>query len=331
MSKGATERPRQEKPFNPDMLKLDCKAECDRLVPFIRNAVGEVLHKQGAVVGVSGGIDSSVTVALCVRALGAKRVVAVLMPERDSHPNTLEWSRLVTDSLEIKTIHRDITPVLIGLGFYQEHAEVIRSLIPEYAEGWRSKMVISDPAAGTEFSFFSIVVESPDGKSLKKRLPAEAYLRILALSNFKQRTRKMLEYHYADRFNYAVGGTSNLLETDQGFFVKLGDGSGDFKPIAHLYKSQIYQLAEYLGVPEEVRRRPPSADIHSLAQGQDEFFFVLPYEKMDACVYGQLHGIAPESIAEAIDVEPDMVARIYRIVELRRARTEYLRAQPVYP
>jgi NAD+ synthase len=331
MEKAESKKRIAETPFTLEALKIDCEAESRRLIPFIRHAVGEVLHKQGAVVGVSGGIDSSVTVALCVRALGANRVVAVLMPERDSHPSTLELSRLMADSLGIRTFYRDISPVLTGLGFYQEHAEVIRSVVPEYGDGWKSKMVISDPAEGTEFAFFSIVTQSPEGKTIKKRLPAEAYLRIVALSNFKQRTRKMLEYHYADRFNYAVGGTSNLLETDQGFFVKLGDGSGDFKPIAHLYKSQIYQLGAFLGLPDKILHRAPSADIHSLSQGQDEFYFILPYEKMDACVYGQLHGIPSGRVAKAIETEEALIAKIYRIIELRRSRTAYLRAQPVYP
>lgn len=318
-------------PFTLDVLKIDCESESRRLVSFIRNTLGEVLHKRGVVVGVSGGIDSSVTAALCVRAVGAERVVGILMPERDSNPRTLDWSRLVADSLGIRTFHRDITPVLTALGFYEEQAEAIRTIIPDFGKGWKSKMVISDPTANTEFAFFSIVAQSPDGKMIKKRLSADAFLKIVALSNFKQRTRKMLEYHYADRFNYAVGGTSNWLETDQGFFVKLGDGSGDFKPIAHLYKTQIFQLAEYLGVPEEIRLRPPSADIHSLAQGQDEFFFVLPYEKMDACVYGELNGVPAEEVAAAIGLEADMVARFYRNITVRRARTEYLRAQPIYP
>jgi NAD+ synthase len=321
----------KKKPFSLDALKIDCESESRRLVSFIRHAVGEVLHKQGAVVGVSGGIDSSVLAALCVRALGAKRVVAVLMPEKDSDPRTLGWSRLVADSLVIRSFQRDITPILAALGFYQDHAEVIRGLIPEYSEGWKSKMVISDPTENTEFAYFSIVAQAPDGTRVKKRLPAESFLKIVALTNFKQRTRKMLEYHYADRFNYAVGGTSNRVETDQGFFVKMGDGSGDFKPIAHLYKSQIFQLAEYLAIPEEIRRRPPSADIHSLAQGQDEFFFVLPYEKMDACVYGEQHGIPPEEVAQVIGLGVEMVARIYRNIAVRRERTEYLRAQPIYP
>lgn len=314
-----------------EALRLDCPAETARLVSFIRSAVGEILHKQGVVVGVSGGIDSGVTAALCVRALGPERVAGILMPERDSHPETLRLSRMISDSLGIRSIYRDITPLLEALGFYKEVASVIRRLFPEYGEGWRWRMAASDPAEHSDFAFFSLVVRSPSGGVMKKRLPADAYLKIVALSNFKQRTRKMLEYHYADSFNYAVAGTSNRLETDQGFFVKLGDGAGDLKPIAHLYKSQVFQLAEYLGVPEEIRRRPPTADIHPLAQGQDEFFFGLPYRKMDACLYGQENGIPAEEVAAAAGLHAELVRKIYRTISSRRARTTYLRAEALRP
>jgi NAD+ synthase len=315
--------------FSLQTLLIDCEAETDRLISFIRRAAGETLHKQGAVIGISGGIDSSVTAALCVRALGAKRVVGIMMPERDSNPRTLEWSRLVADRLGIRTFLRDITPILSSFGFYADLVEAIRVVIPEYAEDWKSKIIISDPMSNTEFAFFSIVAQSQDGTRIRKRLPAEVFLKILALSNFKQRTRKVLEYHFADRFNYVVAGTSNRLEADQGFFVKLGDGAGDIKPIAHLYKTQVFQMAEHLGVPEEIRLRPPSADIHSLEQGQDEFFFVLPFEKMDACVYGGLNGVPAGEVAAAIGLETAEVDRFYRNIRTRRVRTEYLRAQPL--
>ena len=130
-------------------------------------------------------------------------------------------------------------------------------------------------------------------------MPPAAYLQIVAATNFKQRVRKMMEYYHADRLNYAVAGTPNRLEYDQGFFVKLGDGAADVKPIAHLYKTQVYALAEYLGVPEEIRRRPPTTDTFSLPQTQEEFYFALPYAKMDLCLYGHNHGVPAAEVAAA--------------------------------
>jgi len=205
----------------------------------------------------------------------------------------------------------------------------LRELVPEYSEDWKWKISASELTEERIFTFFWLVVQSPGGEIIKKRLPAETLRRIIALSNFRQRVRKMLEYHYADRFNYAVAGTSNLLETDQGFFVKLGDGAGDFKPIAHLYKTQIYQLAEYLGLPAAITSRQPTADIHPLAQGQDEFFFLLPYKEMDACLYGEKNGFSPESVARATGLDKEKVGLIYKQLAHRRLANEYLRLPPL--
>lgn len=319
------------KEFSYDWLRLDCERETARLTAFISEAVGRRLRKQGAVVGISGGIDSSVTAALCARALGPDRVIGLLMPEKDSHPDTLKLSRLVGESLGLRTFYRDLTPILSGLGFYEDLKACLRELIPEYEEGWRWKISASEISEDRVFTFFWLVVQSPSGELIKKRLPADKLLHLIALSNFKQRSRKMLEYHYADRFNYAVAGTSNLLESDQGFFVKLGDGAGDFKPIAHLYKTQIYQLGEYLGLPEAITKRQPTADIHPLSQGQDEFFFGLPYERLDACLYGEKSGLPPESIARATGLSPDRVSLIYKQLAHRRIANEYLSLTPLYP
>lgn len=317
--------------FSYDSLKLDCERETKRLVAFVQESVARRLRKQGVVVAISGGIDSSVTAAICLRALGPDKVIGLLMPEKDSHPDTLRLSQLVGESLKIQTIQRDITPILSALGFYQEITSCLQAIIPEYGESWKWRISASDILEERVFTFFWLVVQSPQGEIIKKRLPADKLLRIIALSNFKQRTRKMLEYHYADRFNYAVAGTSNLLETDQGFFVKLGDGAGDFKPIAHLYKSQIYQLGEYLGLPEAIIRRQPTADIHPLSQGQDEFFFLLPYQQMDACLYGEKNGIRPEVVSRAIGLDEERVRLIYRLLAHRRTANEYLRLPSLCP
>lgn len=308
------------------LLEFDVVSETEKITAFIKWAVTEKLHKRGAVIGLSGGIDSSVTAALCQRALGKDRVLGLLMPEKDSHPDTRRLSQEVGQWLGIKTIHLDITDFLSALGLYREISFCLQKSVPEYGQGWKWKISASEPSEDRVFTFFWLVVQSPDGRVIRKRLPAESLLQIISLSNFKQRTRKMLEYHYADRLNYAVAGTSNLLEIDQGFFVKLGDGAGDFKPIAHLYKSQIYRLAEYLGLPEAITSRLPTADIHPLSQGQDEFFFNLPYQMMDICLYGEKHNLPPEKISEMTGLEPGRVDLIYRQIKQRRMATEYLRA-----
>ena len=163
---------------------------------------------------------------------------------------------------------------------------------------------------------------------MTKRLPLESYLGILAATNFKQRVRKMMEYYYADRLNYAVAGTPNRLEYDQGFFVKLGDGAADLKPIAHLYKSQVYQMAEYLGVPEKIRCRPPTTDTYSLAQGQDEFYFSLPYEKMDLCLYAKNHSIPASTVAPLIGLTAEQVERVFKDIDMKRYSTRYLHLKP---
>jgi len=301
----------------------------DRIAQGIREVVFKQFKRKGAVVGVSGGIDSSVVAAICAHALGKDRVVALFMPEAESADETLGLSRLLADSLGIKSVLEDITPVLEGAGCYRRRDESIRTIVPEYGQGYKCKIALPDLMASDSFSVYSIVVQSPSGETKKVRLSLNAYLGILAASNFKQRIRKMIEYYHADRLNFAVAGTPNRLEYDLGFFVKGGDGAADFKPIAHLYKSQVYQLAEYLNVPKEIQMRPPTTDTYSLAQSQEEFYFSMPLEKMDVCLYGKNCGIAPEAIAPILGFTENQVERAYQIIESKRKAAEYLHLPPV--
>ena len=261
--------------FSKDILTINAEQEVDRICNRLREILSKQLKRRGLVVALSGGIDSSVTTGLAIRAIGKERVMVLLMPERHSSDDTLDLSQSVADHFEATRIHENISGILEALGFYRRYDDAVRMAIPEYGDGWKSKIVIPNVMQKKGFNLFSIVAETPDGEIIQKRLPLKAYLEIVAATNFKQRTRKMLEYYHADRLNYAVTGTPNRLEYDQGFFVKLGDGAADVKPIAHLYKTQVYQLAEYLGIPEAVRKRPPTTDTYSLAQGQDEFYFSL--------------------------------------------------------
>lgn len=318
-----------KQPFSKDLLNLDCAACVEDITTKLRKSLSATLHRRGYVVAVSGGIDSSVTLALCAKAVGPERVVALQMPERHSADETLELSGRVAETFGVKTIHEDISPVLESVGFYKRYDEAVQTVIPEYGEGWKSKIVLPSISESKAFNIYSVVAQSPDGDMIKKRLKLDAYLAIVSVTNFKQRIRKMFEYYYADRYNYATTGTPNRLEYDQGFFVKLGDGSADIKPIAHLYKSQVYMLARHLGVPEDIVNRPPTTDTYSLAQGQDEFYFSLPYDKMDFCLYGKNNGYTPEEVASVMDLTAEQVDYVYKDIDTKRSTTEYLHLSPV--
>jgi NAD+ synthase len=311
-----------------DALAIDAERVAEEIQESLRRVVSRELHRRGGVVGVSGGIDSSVTVALSSRAFGPERTLALLMPETDSDPDTLDISRQVADTFGVQTVVEDITPILEATGCYERREEAVRSVIPQYGIGWKFKIVLPSVVGSEGYRLYSLVAQAPDGETIEVRLPAEQYRTIVAATNFKQRTRKMLEYFHADRLNYAVVGTPNRLEYDQGFFVKLGDGAADVKPIAHLYKTQVYKLAEHLGIPEGVRSRPPTTDTYSLPQGQDEFYFSLPYHEMDLCLYAHNHDLPPEAVAGAVGLSPDDVRRVYDDIEQKRRTTRYLHLAP---
>ena len=315
--------------FSKELLKLDCARETERIVTTLRECVLRRFKKRGLVVAISGGIDSSVVAALAVRAFGAERVLAVLMPEKDSCPETLPLSREVVESLKIASVTEDITRILEAAGCYRRRDDAIRLALPDYTADWKSKIVLPSVAESDQYRLFALVAQSPEGSVVKARLPLEAYLGIVAASNFKQRTRKMLEYYHADRLNYAVSGTPNRLEYDQGFFVKGGDGAADVKPIAHLYKTQVYQMAEYLKVPDRVRSRPPSTDTYSLPQSQEEFYFSVPFEKMDLIMYGKDHGFAPAEIGTVVGLDEVQVGRVFRDIDSKRRMAHYLHSQAV--
>ena len=316
-------------PFSAAALDIDAEQVTARIVSGIRSILRNDLKRRGIVVGLSGGIDSSVTAALAVRAIGSERVFGLEMPERHSSDETPELSSTLIRHLGISSQRIDISPILESVGCYSGYDRAVQMVIPEYGAGWKSKVVISSIFDNKGFSLNSIVTQAPDGTIRKERLPLQPYLEIVAATNCKQRTRKLLEYYHADRLNYAVAGTPNRLEYDQGFFVKLGDGAADIKPIAHLYKTQVYQLAEYLGVPQQICSRPPTTDTYSLPQGQDEFYFSLPYQLMDLCLYAKNAGTPAAEVAQVCDLTVEQVQKVFDDISIKRSTTRYLHLHPL--
>lgn len=314
--------------FCRDVLNIDPKVATEKICKVISSQI-QGFRKKGAVVAISGGIDSSVTAALCVRAMGADRVLGLLLPERESASESLELGKLLASHLGIKSIVENIRPLLEAAGCYHRRDEAIRRQIPAYDESWRCKLAFSNRLEENQLNYFHLVVESPDGVVQQIRLNLESYLGIVAATNMKQRARKFFEYYHADRVNYVVTGTPNRLEYDQGFFVKNGDGAADIKPIAHLYKSQVYQLAEYLDIPGEIRHRPPTTDTYSLPQTQEEFYFPLPYDQMDLGIYARDHNVSTADAALVLGLSVDKMERLYRDIDRKREIARYLHATPL--
>lgn len=316
----------------PTELAIDPAAETERLVSFLRQTVRKTMHRSGGVVGVSGGVDSSTVLALSVRAFGKDYVAGIFMPEKDSEPESEMYAHLVADRFGVSLVHEDITPVLDGFGCYPRRDEAIRRLYPEYDPKLGYKCKIGMPQDVLEqdaFGVFSLTIVTPEGEEKKTRLPLKDYLQIVAATNFKQRSRMSMLYYHAELRNYAVIGTANKNEHAQGFFVKYGDGGVDLQPIAHLYKTQVYQLASYLGVPEEIQARTPTTDTYSAPTTQQEFFFRLPFEIMDHVWSLSERGMTAAQIASELGLNEVQAERAINELKRKQHATEYLRMQPV--
>lgn len=316
--------------LGPEVFALDCESEVQRIAQHMVASLRR-FNKRGVVLGMSGGVDSSVCAALAVRALGADKVLGLLMPEKDSAQASEDKGRLVAEQLGVEALLEPIGATVEAIGCYRWRDEAMRSVFPAYGPDWKSKIAIAqagEPGAAGRISYFKLIVQSPDGQMHEARLPLRAYLQIVAATNHKQRIRKTVEYFHADRLNRAVIGTPNRLEYDQGFFVKNGDGAADIKPIAHLYKTQVYQLARHLGLPDSVCSAPPTTDTYSLPQGQDEFYFTLPYQQMDLALWAHNHQRPVAELAQAIGITEAHAQAVYQDIEAKRRATAYLHARP---
>jgi NAD+ synthase len=318
-------------PFTRDSILINPNEETERLIQELRKTVGFKLKKRGVVIGVSGGVDSSVVLALCANAFGPEKVFAVMMPERDSSSESKKLATILCDKLKVNYVLEDITEAVDGFGCYRRRDEAVKRVYPEYdAVKHKMKIVLKDDKeAKGKINIFYLTIIMENGSEKSFRLPLAEYLQIVASSNFKQRSRMSMLYYYADAKNYAVIGTGNKNEHEQGFFVKYGDGGADVKPIAHLFKTQVYQLAEYLAVPDEIRLRVPTTDTYSAEQTQEEFFFKLPFDLLDRIWYGWEKDFPVDEIAKSLNLTNTQVEIVINDIRQKILTTEYLRQDPI--
>ncbi|HEY5469893.1 MAG TPA: NAD(+) synthase [Bacteroidales bacterium] len=322
----------EKRPFRNDILVInDIEAECNRIVVNLKESVFHRLNRLGAVIGISGGIDSSVSMALVAKALGTENVLAIMLPEHDSSCDSELFAQKLADKFGVKAITENITGALEGFGCYHRRDEAVKAVCPDY-DPLNYKMKIGIRSSGLYTNLpplFSLTIIDKNGIEQSKRVPAQELRQIEAASNFKQRCRMSMLYYHAERLHYAVIGTPNKHEVEQGFFVKNGDGGADVMPIAHLYKTQVYQIAHYLGVPKEIINRTPTSDTYPAEQTQEEFFFQLPFHQMDLLWYAFKNEYEPEEVGSVMEKTAEEIKKVFAGFERKIKTTEYLRMSPI--
>ncbi len=316
--------------FHRNILQLDPEQEVERIVERLHRDIFHVLKRKGGVLGVSGGVDSAVVLALAVRAMNKNRLVTLLLPEKESSPESLLLGRQVCHQFGVTPLVEDISEPLYGFGSYRRRDQAVQEVFPEYDSSYKLKITLpTDLLDSDKLNFYRLTIVSPEGEEKSERLRPSQLRQIIAATNFKQRSRAAMLYYHAELRDFAVIGTPQKNEHDQGFFVKYGDGGVDMRPIGHLLKTQVYQLAAHLDVPESIRTRQPTTDTYSAHQSQEEFFFRIPFAVMDLLWIAQEQEIPVAEVAAVMDLTPEQVQRAFTDFSRKRRTTSYLRTPPI--
>lgn len=323
-------RGRIEMIFDKEALHIDPEGETQRICEFITQQVLSEYKRKGVVIGLSGGVDSALLACLCVRALGPERVQGLLLPEKESSPESAVFATEQAAALGIRTETVDITPLLEAFGVYEERNAIVRGLCESY-DPTTDEMKITLPADllnRDSLNVFSLIVKKPSGREFSYRLRPDQLNAIASAQNVKQRTRMIQLYFLAEKLHCVVGGTTNGTEMDQGFFVKYGDGGADIEPLAHLYKTQVFQLAEHVGVIGEIRTRTPTPDTWPGGVTDEEFYFRMPFKTLDLLLFAWNEGFSADDVCRALDLTAEQVNRAFRDFQSKQRTTWHMRALP---
>lgn len=317
--------------FNGQVPTVDSAAAIETIDSFIRNQL-VLMKRSGVVVGLSGGVDSALCAHLCVKAIGKHRVFGLLLPERESSPISTEYAMAESKQLGIHTEIIDITPTLESSGAYELRNSAIRGIFPEFSSRHKCKIVLpGDLLSRDSYNFYKLIIEDEFGNLRATRLNNQALRQIVAATNIKQRMRMLYLYRFAEMNNYLVCGTTNKTENMQGFFVKYGDGGVDIEPIEELYKTQVYQLAKFMGVSRDIVERVPTPDTFSLGVTDEEFYFRVPYDKLDVFLFAWENHVPVSEVCETLGFREEQVERVFRDLNSKYKLTMHQRALPPTP
>ena len=315
--------------FDLDVLKIDPLQEVEKLSKFIVNQVNFIFRRKGIIVGLSGGIDSACMASIAAHAMGNEKVFGLVLPEKESNPISKEFAIKHAQTLGINFKEIEITSTIDSVVSYSWRDKFIQKLIPEYQPGYKYNITLpTDLLERAAYSFYNLQVQMPDGEIKKKRLNLAEFHTVTSFANIKIRSRMLHLYSQAESRNLVVAGTTNRTEFILGDFCKYGDGGTDIEPLSYLYKDQIYQLSEYLKMIPEIMNRQPSPDTFSLPVSDQEFFFRIPFDKLDYLLYAWEHRISTDETAKVLHLSLDAVERAFKDFTGKNKATAHLRTTP---
>ena len=295
---------------------------------FIHEQVYDNFRKRGIVIGISGGIDSAVAAKLCCDAIGKENVLGIILPEKESNPQSQEFATKYCEKLGIKYEIEDITSILDSSKIYQTREKIVEKYFPVYNQSCEYRLVFSENFDNDGLSIPYLEVNDESKQIHKIKLSLNDYFTITAATNIKHRIRMTRLYFYAEKNNFLVTGTTNKAEFQLGYFVKYGDGGVDIEPLANLYKTQVYQLGKYLDVPNEIIERKASPDTWSFDVSDEEFFYSLPYETVDLVLFAKEKSVPLNDIYSVLDLKEERVKRILNSLERKWKASKTLRVFP---
>ena len=311
----------------PNFIKLqNVQKDVDDLCNFLQDEISIKSQKSGAIVGLSGGIDSTVTMALCAKALGSDKTLGLTMFEKESNSSNKDLISHIAQNYDIKIENIDITPILDSFGVYSYRENIVKEKFPDFNSNCKYRVVVPPNFNSVGIPYLEILDE--ENQNHKIKISSSDFLTLTSATSIKHRVRMILLYFHAEKNNLSVVGTTNKSEYLQGYFVKYGDGGSDIEPLVNLYKSQIYQIGNFLNVPEEILNNDASPDVWSYSTTDEEFFYTVPYEIVDLILYAREKKLSIMEIKKLSNLPEEKIQNLLRFQDIKQRKSQHMRDLP---
>jgi len=311
----------------PNFLKLkNVEKSVEEISTFLHDEIFEKFHKQGAIIGLSGGIDSTVTMELCVKALGPEKILGLTMFEKESNENNKSLIDKISKNHDIKIENIDITTILDSYGVYSNREEIVKNYFPNFNSDCKYRVVVPPNFNSIGMPYLEVLDDK--NKQHKLKITSSDFLSLTAATSIKHRVRMSLLYYHAEKNNLSVVGTTNKSEFLQGYFVKYGDGGSDIEPLVNFYKSQVYQIGDFLNIDNDIMINAASPDVWSYSTTDEEFFYTVPYNIVDLILYSRLNNLSVSEIQQLSNLSEEKIQSLIKFQNIKEEKSKHMRELP---